>query len=75
MTVQAPPPAPGGVITTFHGSGNEATPSFNVPASGNYTVAWTFSGNVDTSLGTDQPTNFAISNTGSGVGLSDDPGS
>ena len=69
VTVQAPPPAPGVVITTFHGSGNEATPHFNVPASGNYTVAWTFSNNQDDSFGSESPDNFAISNTGSGEGL------
>jgi hypothetical protein len=67
VTVQAPPPAAGAVVTTFHGSGNEATPSFNVPASGNYIVAWTFSGNEDSFGG--GGSNFIIDNTGSGAGL------
>lgn len=69
QTVAPPPPATGATIATFHGSGNEATPSFNVPASGNYIVAWRFSGNQDSSFGSSQPDNFIIDNTGSGEGL------
>lgn len=66
-TVQAPPPAPGQEITTFNGTGNENTPAFNVPASGDYVVAWTFSGNADSFGG--GGSNFIIDNTGSGLGF------
>jgi hypothetical protein len=32
-------------------------------------VSWSYSGNVDNSFGTSQPSNFAIQNTGDGMGL------
>lgn len=66
VTVPAPPPPAGTVINTFHGTGNQVTPAFNVPASGDYVVKWSFSGNVDPQLG--QPSNFIIGNTGDGIG-------
>lgn len=69
VTVSPPPPATGSVIATFKGSGNENTGSFNVPDSGNYIVAWSYSGNVDTSFGSSQPTNFSIMETGSGMSI------
>jgi hypothetical protein len=56
-TVTAPPPAPGTAIGTWSGTGNAATPAFNAPASGDYTVSWTFSNNDDS--------NFAITATDS----------
>jgi hypothetical protein len=67
--VPAPPPPQGSVIDTFSGSGNQVTPAFNVPDGGDYIVLWSYSGNVDTSFGTDQATNFAITETGGGIGL------
>lgn len=69
VTVPAPPPAAGTTIATFHGTGSQATAKFNVPSDGNYEVAWTFSGNEDDSFGSSSPSNFIISNTGSGEGL------
>jgi hypothetical protein len=66
QTVSAPPPPAGSVIDTFEGAGNEATPAFNVPDSGDYVVIWSYSGNNDPSLG--GPTNFSISENGSGLG-------
>lgn len=67
--VPAPPPPQGSVVNTFSGSGNQATPAFNVPDSGDYLVIWSYSGNVDTSFGDSQATNFAITETGSGEAL------
>jgi hypothetical protein len=67
QTVSAPPPAVGSVVATYRGTGNEATPSFNVPASGDYIVTWSYSGNSDPQLG--GPSNFIISENGSGLGL------
>lgn len=64
-TAVAPAPAAGGVIGKYKGTGNQVTPSFNVPDSGSYIVRWSYTGNSD-SYG---PTNFAISNTGDGMGL------
>ena len=69
VTVSPPPPAAGAVIATFKGSGTENTGAFNVPKSGNYIVAWSYSGNVETSFGQSQPSNFIISETGSGMSL------
>jgi len=69
VTVSPPPPAAGAVIATFNGSGTENTGKFNVPDGGNYVVSWSYSGNVDNSFGTSQPSNFAIQNTGDGMGL------
>jgi hypothetical protein len=67
--VPAPPPPQGSVIDTFSGSGNQVTPAFNVPDGGDYIVLWSYSGNVDTSFGTNQAANFAITETGGGIGL------
>ena len=50
-TVPAPPPPAGTVVGTWSGTGNQATPAFNAPASGNYVVSWTYSGNVDPQMG------------------------
>lgn len=69
VTASPPPPAAGAVIATFKGKGNENTGPFNVPDSGNYIVAWSYSGNVDTAFGSSQPTNFAIQETGDGMSL------
>jgi len=69
-TVQAPPPAPGQQIAVYNGSGNQVTPAFNIPDSGNYIVKWSYSGNnADGSAD-----NFIIENTGDGdgSGLPDD---
>jgi hypothetical protein len=71
--VPAPPPSAGTVIGRWSGSGNQVTPAFNAPASGNYIVKWAYSGNVDPSFG--GGTNFAISTTDSnaqGLGLPND---
>lgn len=63
VTVSAPPPPAGTVTSTFHGTGNQVTPAFNAPASGDYIVKWTFSGNdADGASGGD---NFNISATDS----------
>jgi hypothetical protein len=67
--VPAPPPPQGAVTDTFNGSGNQVTPAFNVPADGDYIVAWSFYGNVDNSLGTGQASNFIIDETGGGEAL------
>lgn len=47
-------------LATYTGSGNEATPSFQAPASGDYTITWSFSGNDEQADGGD---NFAIQAT------------
>jgi hypothetical protein len=65
--VPAPPPPQGAVTDTFSGSGNQVTPAFNVPDSGDYIVAWTYSGNADPQLG--NPSNFIISETGGALPL------
>jgi len=62
-TVPAPPPPVGAQVGLWSGAGNENTPAFNVPASGDYIVSWTYSGNVDNSLGSSQPSNFSIQAT------------
>jgi hypothetical protein len=65
QTVSAPPPAAGTKTRSWSGSGNQVTPAFNAPASGDYIVAWTFSGNdADGASGGD---NFIISATDSGA--------
>ncbi|MGH3210338.1 MAG: hypothetical protein ACRDNO_21550 [Trebonia sp.] len=51
----------GTVIASYSGSGNQATGSFTVPPSGDYIVKWSYSGNVDPSLG--GGTNFSIAST------------
>lgn len=60
VTVPAPPPSPGQQIAQFSGSGNENTPAFNVPGTGDYIVSWSFSGN-SSGYGGD---NFSMSLTG-----------
>lgn len=62
-TVQAPPPPTGATIGTWSGSGNENTPAFYAPQSGDYVVSWSYSGNTDPSLG--GASNFIISATDS----------
>jgi hypothetical protein len=62
-TVQAPAPSQGSVIDTFHGTGNDVTPEFNVPSDGNYIVSWTFSNNTFGN-GDMSGTNFILSTTG-----------
>jgi hypothetical protein len=66
--VSAPPPAPGATIGRWGGTGNQVTPAFNVPDSGNYIITWSYYGNVDTSLGSSQATNFSIQENGGGSG-------
>ncbi len=58
----ASPAAPRALLS-FTGHGNESTPSFT--ASGDFTVSWAYSGNVDDSIpGSPQPDNFsAVMNT------------
>lgn len=63
-TVQAPPPPTGSKIFGYTGSGNENTPAFNVPGSGDYIVSWTFSGNSD---GFGNGDNFNITATNQGL--------
>lgn len=73
VTVTAPPPPAGTVIGKWSGTGNENTPAFNAPASGDYVVSWSYSGNDDPSFG--GATNFSIQATDSsaeGLGLPDD---
>lgn len=73
QTVQAAPPPAGSVIGKWSGTGNQNTPAFNAPASGNYIVHWSYSGNVD-SLG-GGGTNFAITLTdqsAEGLGMPND---
>lgn len=61
QTVSAPPPPAGTKMGSWSGTGNQVTPAFNAPASGDYIVAWTFSGNdADGTPGGD---NFIISAT------------
>lgn len=63
VTTSAPPPAPGTRIGKWSGTGNQVTPAFNAPQSGNYVVVWSFNGNVDPQLG--QPSNFIVNTTDS----------
>jgi hypothetical protein len=63
QTVSPPPPPAGTQIGTWSGTGNQVTPAFNAPTSGDYIVKWTFSGNdADGAAGGD---NFIISATDS----------
>lgn len=68
QTVPAPAPPQGSTLDTFHGTGNEVTPQFNVPSDGNYILTWSYSGNIDSSFGSSDPTNFSIMPTGDGFG-------
>jgi len=61
VTEQPPPPAPGTTIGKWSGTGNENTPSFSAPDSGDYIVTWKYSGNSDSYGGV----NFIISATDS----------
>jgi hypothetical protein len=61
QTVPAPPPSAGTEIGSWSGTGNQNTPAFNASANGNYVVSWTYSGNVDPSIG--GGSNFIISAT------------
>jgi hypothetical protein len=73
VTVPAPPPPVGSVIGNWSGTGNQVTPAFNAPASGDYIVSWSYSGNVNPTIG--GGTNFAITATDSsaeGLGLPND---
>jgi hypothetical protein len=73
QTVPAPPPPAGTVLDTFHGTGSQVTPAFNVPPTTDYVVKWSYSANLDTSFGSATPANFAIGSNGSGTGdLPDD---
>ena len=75
VTESAPPPAAGAVIGTYRGTGNQTTTPFNVPDSGNYVAAWSYSGNADNSFGSSSATNFQIDSTtggGDGSGLAND---
>lgn len=73
VTAPAPKPQAGALLGTFKGHGNQVTPAFTVPDSGNFIVTWSYSGNVDTSFGSSQPTNFAVSDNAGGFGdLPDD---
>lgn len=63
QTVSAPLPPAGTKLHTFHGTGNQVTPAFNAPSSGDYIVSWTYSGN-DTD-GVSGGDNFIISDTDS----------
>lgn len=60
QTVSPPPPPAGSAVGTWSGSGSSVTPSFNVPASGDYILSWAFSGNDSGGTGGD---NFIINNT------------
>lgn len=64
-TVSAPPPPAGTKIGSWSGHGNENTPSFNAPASGNYVVSWKYSNNTDPQIG--GGTNFSIEATDQNV--------
>ena len=66
-TVAAPPlrAATGAVIATYNNTGNQNVGPFNVPASGNYTLTWSYWNNIDPAL--NEGTNFSIVNTGSGI--------
>ena len=64
ITVTASPAQPpaGTKLGSWSGSGNQNTPPFSAPASGDYVVKWTFSGNTD-SFG--NGSNFIINDTDS----------
>lgn len=46
------------VLLTFTGHGNESTPKFS--SSGDFTVTWSYSGNVDNTTGSSIPDNFMM---------------
>jgi hypothetical protein len=58
-----PTPAPTeGTLLNFSGAGTEETPGFTVAGDGDYTVSWTFSGNIDPSAGI--ASNFIVQEDG-----------
>lgn len=61
VTASPSPPPTGTSLGTWSGTGNENTPAFSAPQSGDYVVSWTYSNNVDPSMG--GATNFSISAT------------
>jgi hypothetical protein len=63
VTAKPAPPAAGATVLDYTGHGNAVTPAFQVPASGDYVLSWTFSGNT-TGYGGD---NFAADPTDSNV--------
>jgi hypothetical protein len=62
----APKPAPAPKVLTFTGHGNASTPKFIT--TGDFTVSWVYSGNVDNSFGSSMPDNFAADMYTSGLG-------
>jgi hypothetical protein len=62
MCPGAVPPAP--KVFTYTGHGNESTPKFTT--SGDFTVSWAYSGNVDVAFGQSLPDNFSVSMFSSG---------
>jgi hypothetical protein len=46
-TVTAPPPAPGEKVGSWSGTGNQNTPAFYTPQTGDYIVKWTYWNNSD----------------------------
>lgn len=63
VTKSPPPPPTGTTLGTWSGTGTKNTPTFSAPHSGDYVVSWTYSNNVDPSIG--GGTNFSISATDS----------
>lgn len=61
VTASPAPPPSGTALGTWSGTGNENTPAFSAPQSGDYVVSWTYSNNTDPSIG--GATNFSISAT------------
>lgn len=53
----------GTTIAAYSGTGSQVTGSFAVPASGDYIIKWSYSGNTDPTIG--GGTNFSISDTNS----------
>jgi hypothetical protein len=64
-TVTTTPAVPA-TLLNFTGHGDESTPKFDT--SGDFTVTWSYSGNVDTSFGSSTPTNFIANMNTSGQG-------
>ena len=62
VTVSPPPPAAQTTVLKYTSTGNQATPRFTIGGSGDYTIYWSYSGNLDPQLG--QPSNFAITEDG-----------
>ena len=64
--VATQPPATPQTLLDFTGHGSESTPKFST--SGDFTVTWAVTGNVDTSSGTPIPDNFMVSMYTAGQG-------